>query len=305
MKHLLFWVSIWMSVNCNAQQNSFFNYYADSVKGSNNCISILELEDSSIVVYNIYQKQGSTLNYTLIFTNTFGDVLYSKNAHAWLTAPLRRTKLNKGFAGVGGYLCPGSNLALLVYNASGDTLWTRCYPQSQYNWGPMGTGFDVCRDSGFIVSGYQQIVKLDKYGDVQWVSPLPFITTDAHETIEGDFIVCGEGGAPYGVALFDSAGNLKWSQQHGTLYNPWLYFSATSVIQLADSNYLVSCMNDTSGSSTGVGWNLMKVDRNNGDTLQTFIFSPWTNMSSWHAYLMYLSDSSIFWGHTFYYQHLL
>ena len=303
MKNIILIICILAYCNCNAQYSNFFNYYADSVHGINSCNTILELDDSTIVFYNRYKDfNGASVDvFSLTFVEANGNVLTNKNNNLKIVCPLRKT-LTNGFAALGQSLCPGAiKLTLLVFDHNGDTLWTRCYPSAQYNWGPMGSVFNVTRDSGFIVAGYQQIVKFDKYGNVQWVAPSYYIPLDITETIEGNFVVCGMGD-PFKVTLYDSAGGLLWMRQHGTLYNPWTDYGATSVIQLADSNYLVSCMNDTPGYM-GVGWNLMKLDKNNGDTLQTYLFSPFTNMLDWQAYLMHLSDSTIFWGLSFYFQH--
>jgi len=187
----------------------------------------------------------------------------------------------------GGYIVAGMTRSfgagyydayLVKTDASGDTLWTRAYGGSDYDY-----AYCVRQtiDGGYIVSGETSsfaargcdgwLLKLDANGDTLWTRTFDAVDRErfpsVEQTSDDGYILVGETGVWGGnVDLYlvktDAEGNTLWARTYGG--GEWE--TGNSVQQTTDGGYIVG----GSAESFSGGWDsdlyLLKADAN-GDTL--------------------------------------
>ncbi|MCK4231476.1 T9SS type A sorting domain-containing protein [candidate division WOR-3 bacterium] len=124
----------------------------------------------------------------------------------------------------------GRAVWLLKTDESGDTLWTRKFPGNLGGW--WGSCVRQTSDEGYIIAGTQiadttmdgepiakpWLIKTDSLGDTLWTQTYGEGSTMDHgywveQTSDGGYILAGETGSPYTMALLiktDSEGNEEW-----------------------------------------------------------------------------------------------
>jgi len=173
----------------------------------------------------------------------------------------------------------GSDVYLVKTDALGDTIWTRTYGGSDYDW---GRSVAQTTDGGYIVagatwsfgagSGDVYLVKTDALGDTIWTRTYGGTSYDwgysVAQTTDGGYIVAGEtgsfgtGGDVYLVKA-NSSGDTLWTRAYGGTSYDWGY----SVAQTTDGGYIIAGETYSFGAGSGDVY-LVKTDAL-GDTIWT------------------------------------
>jgi len=175
----------------------------------------------------------------------------------------------------------GSDVYIVKTDAVGDTLWTRTYGGSDYDY---GRSVAQTSDGGYIVAGYTgsfgagsrdvYLVKTDAVGDTIWTRTYGGSDNDygnsVAQTSDGGYIVAGGtesfGAGSYDIYLVktDGLGDTIWTRTYGGSDDDY----GLSVAQTSDGGYIVAGVYDYNfGTGTGDVY-LVKTD-GLGDTLWT------------------------------------
>jgi len=138
----------------------------------------------------------------------------------------------------------------------GDTLWTKAYGGSDYDW---GTSIVQTSDGGYAVAGYTYsfgagdydwyLVKTDSIGDTIWTKTYGDVEHDCcnfiMQTDDGGFLLAGEihggtGAADLYIIKTDSTGEISWEQTYGGVHTEIAYW----VTQTFDGGYIISGTRD-------------------------------------------------------------
>ena len=187
-------------------------------------------------------------------------------------------------SGLGNY-----NVFAVKTNANGDTLWTKSYGGSNYDF---GQAVQQTADGGYIIAGYTgsfgagdadvYLLKITSNGTLSWSKTYGGIYGDkawaVKQTADGGYIMAGNtssfGVTPNGNTndLFllktDASGTLTWSKAYGKDGDDWGY----GVVQTHDGGYAVTGLSTKGSTDMGSEVYFMKTDAN-GDTLFTKSFS--------------------------------
>ncbi len=189
----------------------------------------------------------------------------------------------------GGYIVAGGtrsfgagsgDIYLVKTDAVGDTIWTRTYGGSSYDY-----GYSVAQtsDGGYIVAGMTEsfgagsydvyLVKTDAVGDTIWTRTYGGSDYDrgnsVAQTTDGGYIVAGEtecfGAGEYDVYLVktDGLGDTIWTRTYGGSGDDW----GSSVAQTSDGGYIVAGVTECFGAGESDVY-LVKTDCD-GDTIWT------------------------------------
>ncbi len=197
---------------------------------------------------------------------------------------------------------------LIKTDANGDTVWTKTFGGSGYDW---GMSIVQTTDLGYIATGYTDsygagyfdvyLIKTDANGDTLWTkifggtgyeygtSVVP--TTDLGYIISGSTDSYGAGYYDVYLIKTDSNGNTVWTRTFGGSNNDL----GTSVAQTTDNGYIIT----GSTYSYGAGMNdvyLIKTDAN-GDTVWTRTFGG--SGSDWSTSVARTNDGYIITGSTY------
>lgn len=171
----------------------------------------------------------------------------------------------------------GADSWLLKLDLMGDTLWTKCYG---------GSGFDYSyfiqqiSDSGFVVAGHSQsndcdvsennggwdswILRLDSNGNIVWTKSYGGSGDDfsynIKQTLDGGFIAAGysnstdfdvvgnHGGIDAWIIKLDANGDTLWTHCYGGSYNDYTY----DILQSNDGGFILAGGSESSdGDLTG------------------------------------------------------
>jgi len=180
--------------------------------------------------------------------------------------------------GAGGY-----DVYLLKTDSSGDSLWTRTYGGSEYDY---GYSVQQTSDGGYIIAGYTQsfgaghydayLLKTDSSGDSLWTRTYGGSSGDygysVQQTSDGGYIIAGltysfgAGGSDVYLLKTDSAGDTLWTRTYGGSD----YDYGQSVKQTSDGGYIIAGVTGSFGAGGYDVW-LLKTD-SAGDTLWTDTF---------------------------------
>jgi len=163
----------------------------------------------------------------------------------------------------------------------GDTLWTRTYGGSDYDysWSVQQTS-----DGGYIIAGYTKsfgaggydfyVVKTDANGDSLWTRTYGGALTDrgrsVQQTTDGGYVIAGEtasfgaaGGCDFYLLKTDANGDSLWTRMYGGTDSEKAY----SVQQTTDGGYIIAGYSSSRSNDVY----LVKTDAN-GDALWTSIY---------------------------------
>ena len=180
--------------------------------------------------------------------------------------------------GAGGY-----DVYLIKTDAQGDTLWTRTYGGTDYDY---SYSVQQTTDGGYIIAGFTGsyganpdstsdiwLIKTDSLGDTLWTKTYGG-TSDDHglsvqQTTDGGYIIAGVtnsyGAGGYDVYLIktDAQGDTLWTRTYGGTD----YDCGSSVQQTTDGGYIIAGVTNSYGAG-GYDVYLIKTDAQ-GDTLWT------------------------------------
>ena len=243
--------------------------------------TVQQTTDGGYVVGGTSNSFGNGAQVYLIKTNASGDTLWTRNYGG--------TGSDRGYTVQqttdGGYIVAGTtnsfgngfdDVYLIKTNASGDTLWTRTYGGTDYDW---GNSVRQTIDGGYIVVGTAvtypncdvYLIKTNASGDTLWTRNYGGSSLDygysVQQTTDGGYIVAGETnsfGNNLQVYLIktDSSGNTLWTKKYGGMVKD----CGNSVQQTTDGGYIVAGTTDFFGDSSNVY--LIKTNTS-GDTLWT------------------------------------
>ncbi|MBE0572336.1 MAG: T9SS type A sorting domain-containing protein [Ignavibacteriaceae bacterium] len=198
------------------------------------------------------------INYDLMIlkTDENGNVLWTKlydNNGQDIGSALQQTA-DGGFiiTGETSTIGNGFDLWLLKTDSLGDTIWTKIYGDTGYDW---GYSVEQTLDGGYIVTGRTGtnagdtdlwLIKTDPSGNVTWSKTFGGASNDAgysvKQTDNGGYIITGEADGSYIYGHFiwllktDEFGDTLWTKKYGAGES-----RGYSVLQTEDKGFIVAC----------------------------------------------------------------
>jgi len=155
----------------------------------------------------------------------------------------------------------GPNVWLIKTDASGDTLWTRTYGGTNYDY---GNSVQPTSDGGYIVAGYTNTLgpgRVDVYlintnatGDTLWTRTYGGTNEDegwsVQQSSDGGYVIAGvtysfgAGGGDVYLVKTNASGDTLWTRTYGGTHDDCGY----SVQQTVDGGYIIAGMTNSSGA---------------------------------------------------------
>jgi len=256
--------------------------------GTNNEIGcfVQQTSDGGYIISGFTRSFGAgNEDVYLIKTNGSGDTLWTKTYGG--------TGYDRGYSVrqtlEGGYIIAGYtdsygagsfDVYLIKTNTSGDTLWTRTYGGTSWDY---GFSTQQTRDSGYIIAGYTNsygagyndvyLIKTKPSGDTLWTrtygGPYWDFGFSVQQTTDGGYIIAGTfhfyGTTWYDVYLIktNASGDTLWTKTYGGMRDE----CAESVQQTSDGGYILVGYTDSYGAGSQDVY-LLKTN-NDGDILWT------------------------------------
>jgi hypothetical protein len=171
----------------------------------------------------------------------------------------------------GGYIITGGtnsygngsqDVWLIKTDSNGDSLWTKTFGGSEDE---TGTSVQQTTDGGYIIAGYDLLIKTDWQGNQEWINE-SLGGNSVQQTTDGGYIIIGLGSGDVRLIKTDLNGNEEWNQTFGGSYNDW----GKSVQQTTDGGYIIIGVTESYGNGGENIW-LIKTDLNgNEEWNQTF-----------------------------------
>ncbi len=220
----------------------------------------------------------------LIKTDAQGDTIWTKTYGGTLSDDGRSVQE----CAEGGFIIAGmtssfgagwGDVYLIRTDAEGDTIWTKTYGGTNYDW---GESVQECTDSGFIIAGMTSsfgagswdvyLIKTDSDGDTLWTKTYGGISNDwgcsVKECTEEGFIIAGTTnsfgvGSSRDVYLIrtDTQGDTLWTKIYGRTGDD----RSNSVQECAGSGFIIAGYTTSFGDGDGDIY-LIRTNAN-GDTL--------------------------------------
>ena len=174
-----------------------------------------------------------------------------------------------------------------------DSLWTISYPQYT------SLTATSANDSGFILNSSSTVIKTDSLGVIQWTQSFFGTIRKVIPCKNGDILVVGFLAGfhnTYVSMLLTATGQLLWQQHHGVISEDWgtiKEFGINDAVELPDGNFLAASGSYHPHINDSSGWDMIKIDRATGDTLQTFVFDTMTYSTETKIFMTYAKDSNI------------
>jgi hypothetical protein len=292
MKKLLL-LALLFAANGYAQQITWQRYYAIS-NTINICNDIIQLSDSGFMVNARVVIQGDVKN-VVFRTNKYGDTLWCKSQE--VIGNLVMT-FDSSYVIGGGYVMviggsPQSIGKLVKMDSNGDSVWTQYYPQF------ISISVTASNDSGFILNASSSIIKTHSLGAVQWTGYFSGTISKIIPCANGDILVVGMYAGyndTYKAKLFSATGQVLWERKHGMIPDDWgniLEFGMKDAVELPDGNFLVAAGGYHPHINDSSGWDMIKLDRLTGDTLQTYVYDSISSSVQYLVQMTYTTDSNI------------
>jgi len=227
-------------------------------------------------------------DFYLVKTNSLGDTLWTRTYGGSIDDFARCVQQTAD----GGYILAGNTLSfgagnwdfyLVKTNSLGDTLWTRTYGGSDWDW---AYSVQETADGGYIVAGHTEsfgagaddfyLIKTNSQGDTLWTRTYGGSSWDVafsvRQTADGGYIVAG-GTTCFGTMCFllvrvNGQGDTLWTRTYSYGGNEW--DEMVCVRQTADGGYILAGRTESFGAE-GYDFYLLKTD-SLGDTLWTRIY---------------------------------
>jgi hypothetical protein len=193
-------------------------------------------------------------------------------------------------AGIYDYFGSDAQVYLVKTNASGDTLWTRTYGGTDYDY---SYSVQQTSDGGYIIAGWTSsfgnqdqfyLVKTNSRGDTLWSRTYGGTNNDwcfsAQQTADMGYIIAGETNS-FGnswqayLVKTNASGDTLWTKTYGGAGSDCGY----SVQQTSDTGYIVAGWTNSFGN----GYQVYLIQTNAaGDTLWTRVYGgrPWSSSPS-------------------------
>ncbi|MEO8146370.1 MAG: T9SS type A sorting domain-containing protein [Bacteroidia bacterium] len=257
---IFFSLSIIIVQSLSGQQIQFAKTYPIT----NNCHAndFIQLNDSGFIIVGGYKVPGNSYRALMMRINKYGDTVWTKQ-FTWADEFYSIVDFDDTTFIVTAIYNP---ISVFAFNINGDSLWSHSYNLSLPD---VSVFIYKTQDKGYILtngsnSGYR-FLKLDSNFMEQWHDDDNMYDGGiVYPDIDDGFVAGGEGGFyhnPYTVQRRNSQGSMLWNYNYGNMPGNTNDYTVRNVIVLPDSNYLASC--------DGYDWNLMKIDRNTGDTIWT------------------------------------
>jgi hypothetical protein len=167
--------------------------------------SVQQTSDGGYIVAGETSPSGNSNDVYLIKTNSGGDTLWSRNygGTGWDEGYSVQQTSDTGYivAGFTNSFGNGDQVYLIKTNPSGDTLWTKTYGGTDYDW---GESVRQTSDGGYIVAGVYDysgtnpqvyLVKTNATGDTLWTRTYGGTGDDEgysiQQTSDGGYIIGG------------------------------------------------------------------------------------------------------------------
>jgi len=245
--------------------------------------SVQQTTEGGYVIAGWTDSFGSVGHVYLLKADANGDTLWTR---IYGGSDLERA-YSVQQTGDGGYVVAGqsnsfgaglSDVYLLKTDANGDTVWTRTYGGSDWDY---GQSVQQTVDDGYIIAGYTSsfgaggydlyLIKTDADGNLLWTrtygGPGYDFGYSVDQTTDGGYILAGYtysfgvGGDAYLVKT-DANGDTLWTRVYGGRYGD----QGLWVQQTSDGGYVVAGRTESFGNS--LQFYLVKANAN-GDTLWT------------------------------------
>jgi uncharacterized delta-60 repeat protein len=279
--------------------------------GGNYPEQMLFQPDGSVLILG--SKAPSSADYDdiwIIKGNSLGDILWSKTyGGSSYDNPRQILSQSDGTSLILGYTnsygTAKQDIWLLKINSEGDTLWTKTYGGSNYDY---PTEMLLQPDGSILILGYTDsfgagnkdiwLLKVNSFGDTLWTKTFGGIHDDVPVKMllqsDGSILVLGVTNlifsdvAPIGdILLFkvNSSGNTLWTK----IYGESGYNSPTQMLLQSDGSMLITGITNFNGAENQSIW-LLKVN-SVGDTLWTKTYGGIHNSNPTQMILQ--PDSSI------------
>ena len=247
---------------------------------------VQETEDGGFIIVGWTNSFGAgDYDVYLIRTDANGDTLWTKT-YGGINSDggnsIQQTR-DGGFIIVGSTRSFGageSDVYLIRTDANGDTLWTKTYGGTDYDW---GYSIQQMEDGGFIIVGGTNsfgagdydvyLIRTDANGDTLWTKTYGGADREWGYSIQqmedGGFIVAGftrsfgAGGSDVYLIRTDANGDALWIKTYGGVNSDW----GNSIQQTKDGGFIIVGGTNSFGAGDYDVY-LIRTDAN-GDTLWT------------------------------------
>jgi hypothetical protein len=260
--------------------------------------SVQQTSEGGYIIVGYTESYGAGLeDYYIVKTNSIGDTLWTR-VYGGSSTDYGHC-VQQTFDG--GYIIVGTAYSfasfcdfwLLKTDSSGDTLWTRTYGDSYYDYGwsvqQTSDGGYIVAGTGAIISGNgydMYIVKTDSSGDTLWTSTYggtdPDFGRSVQQTSDGGYIIAGytesygAGLEDFYIVKTDPLGDTLWTRVYGGINHDYAY----SVDQTSDGGYIIT--GETNSFGSGGNYDVYLVKTNSfGDTLWTRRYGGDWNEEGW------------------------
>ena len=208
----------------------------------------------------------------LVRTNSNGDTLWTKTYGGihWDEGYSVQECAEGGFI-IAGYTesfgAVYKDVYLIRTDADGDTLWTKTYGGTDYDW---GESVQECADGGFIIAGHTKsfgagkydvyLIKTDADGDTLWTKTYGGIHWDYGESVQectdGGFIIAGctysfgAGGSDVYLIRTDTDGDTLWTKTYGGTISDYGF----SVQECDGGGFIIAGETRSFGAGNGDVW---------------------------------------------------
>jgi hypothetical protein len=181
--------------------------------------SIASCMDGGVIMAGTTKSFGAgDFDVYLVKTDSSGSLLWSKTygrTNTDVGVSVSQTA-DSGFIITGNtrsFGAGGTDVYLVKTDSAGDTLWTRAYGGTSFDY---GTSVQQTADRGYIIAGYTQsffasgsdvyLIKTDSSGAIAWSRTYSGTTTElsyaVQQTADGGYVIAGQT-ISYGAGLFD------------------------------------------------------------------------------------------------------